>query len=126
VTNAVHDRTGLLQQVLEEQFEVHTGRLPELLMGGALLGAPGPERGAAPALTTSSRQELTDIAHALRRMADGSYGTCEFCRHEIPIERLESLPQARYCLPCESRRVTSPVAVPPCVTLQEVSRAKRS
>jgi len=26
VTNAVHDPTGLLQRVLEEQFEVHTGR----------------------------------------------------------------------------------------------------
>jgi DnaK suppressor protein len=103
VTNDVHDHTELLQQVLEEQFEVHTGRLTELLMGGAHPGAPRPAGGAARALTTSSRQELADIAHALRRMAEGSYGACELCGHAIPVERLESLPQARFCVPCESR-----------------------
>jgi DnaK suppressor protein len=42
--------------------------------------------------------ELTDIEVALDRIEAGSYGTCETCGREIPRERLEALPHARFCL----------------------------
>ena len=42
--------------------------------------------------------ELADVEHALRRLEDGSYGTCEVCGREIPDERLEAIPTARLCL----------------------------
>jgi RNA polymerase-binding transcription factor DksA len=53
------------------------------------------------ALITSARQSVADTAHALRRMAEGSYGTCERCAASIAPERLEILPQARFCVPCQ-------------------------
>ena len=42
--------------------------------------------------------ELADVEHALRRLDDGTYGTCEFDGKPIPEERLEALPAARFCL----------------------------
>jgi RNA polymerase-binding transcription factor DksA len=42
--------------------------------------------------------ELADVEHALRRLDDGTYGTCEVCGNVIPDDRLEAMPAARLCL----------------------------
>ncbi len=42
--------------------------------------------------------ELADVEHALRRLDDGTYGTCEVCGKVIPDERLEAMPASRLCL----------------------------
>jgi RNA polymerase-binding transcription factor DksA len=42
--------------------------------------------------------ELGDVEHALRRLDDGTYGTCEACGRTIDAGRLEALPAARFCL----------------------------
>ena len=42
--------------------------------------------------------ELADIEHALRRLDEGTYGTCEACGKTIPDERLEAMPAARFCV----------------------------
>ncbi len=42
--------------------------------------------------------ELADIEHALQRLDDGTYGTCEACGKPIGDDRLEAIPAARFCL----------------------------
>ncbi len=42
--------------------------------------------------------ELADVEHALTRIDDGSYGTCEACGKPIGDDRLEALPATRFCL----------------------------
>lgn len=42
--------------------------------------------------------ELADVDHALRRLDDGTYGTCEACGKPIGDSRLEAMPAARFCL----------------------------
>ena len=42
--------------------------------------------------------ELGDVEHALRRLDEGTYGTCEVCGKVIPDERLEAMPATRLCL----------------------------
>ena len=42
--------------------------------------------------------ELVDVEHAIRRLDDGSYGTCEACGKPIDDARLEAMPAARFCL----------------------------
>ncbi|HSS09343.1 MAG TPA: TraR/DksA C4-type zinc finger protein [Acidimicrobiales bacterium] len=42
--------------------------------------------------------ELADVEHALRRLDDGTYGTCEACGRPISSDRLEAMPAARFCL----------------------------
>ena len=44
---------------------------------------------------------LRDVRDAMRRIADGSYGTCLHCDQEIKPKRLEAVPWARYCVPCQ-------------------------
>ena len=41
--------------------------------------------------------ELADVEHAIRRLDDGTYGTCEACGRPISEERLEALPATRLC-----------------------------
>ena len=42
--------------------------------------------------------ELADVEHALHRLDDGTYGTCEACGKPIDEARLDVLPAARFCL----------------------------
>ncbi|MGH9277224.1 MAG: TraR/DksA C4-type zinc finger protein [Acidimicrobiales bacterium] len=42
--------------------------------------------------------ELAEIDHALERIGDGTYGTCEACGRPIGEERLEAMPATRLCL----------------------------
>jgi DnaK suppressor protein len=42
--------------------------------------------------------ELADIEHALRRIDEGTYGTCEACGKPIGDARLEAMPAARFCV----------------------------
>ncbi len=41
--------------------------------------------------------ELADVEHAIRRLEEGTYGTCEACGRPIDPERLEALPATRLC-----------------------------
>src|SRR5437588_56926 len=41
--------------------------------------------------------ELGDVEWALKRLDDGTYGTCEVDGKPIPEERLEAMPAARLC-----------------------------
>ena len=47
--------------------------------------------------------ELADVEHALQRLDDGTYGTCEACGQPIGDDRLEALPAARFCLADQTR-----------------------
>src|SRR5437016_11803509 len=40
----------------------------------------------------SVEAELADVEHALRRLDDGTYGTCEACGRPIDEQRLEAMP----------------------------------
>ena len=42
--------------------------------------------------------ELADVEHALRRLEEGTYGTCEVDGKPIPEDRLEAMPATRLCL----------------------------
>lgn len=42
--------------------------------------------------------ELAEVDAALERLAAGEYGTCVVCGTAIPAERLELLPQTRFCV----------------------------
>jgi RNA polymerase-binding transcription factor DksA len=46
--------------------------------------------------------ELADVEHAIRRLDDGTYGTCEACGKPIDGARLEAIPAARFCLEDQS------------------------
>ena len=67
----------------------------------------GVERGLAIALEANTLAVLEDIAFALARMDDGSYGICADCRVPIPVERLFAIPHVKYCVLCQSQHEES-------------------
>jgi RNA polymerase-binding transcription factor DksA len=44
-----------------------------------------------------------EVDFALTRIEKGVFGKCEECGQDIPVERLEILPYARYCVPCTEK-----------------------
>ncbi|MDR1683948.1 MAG: TraR/DksA C4-type zinc finger protein [Elusimicrobiota bacterium] len=53
-------------------------------------------------LNGNAQERLDQIEAALRRIAKGIYGTCEYCRCHIPKKRILALPFARYCINCQT------------------------
>ena len=49
------------------------------------------------------QRKLDQIKSAFKKMIKDKYGYCESCRQPISVERLKLLPEARYCIECESR-----------------------
>jgi len=49
---------------------------------------------------------LREIADALRRLHQGTYGTCLECEEPISIKRLNAVPWARYCVACQEAIAT--------------------
>ena len=54
-------------------------------------------------LLENEEQTLEEIAAALGRIEQGTFGHCEGCRKAIPKDRLHALPYARYCVECARR-----------------------
>jgi DnaK suppressor protein len=55
-------------------------------------------------LSDREREELQEIEAAMRRIEAGSFGRCERCSGSIGRQRLRAVPEARFCLECESLR----------------------
>lgn len=59
--------------------------------------------------TTNLAQEdvlektLRDIEKALKRIEEGTYGTCKYCKTTIPAKRLEARPIASSCVACKTK-----------------------
>ena len=58
------------------------------------------ERSQTGALARQAEQHLAEVLAALRRLADGVYGTCETCGRPVAPARLEARPTARTCIDC--------------------------
>ncbi|GAA2620242.1 hypothetical protein GCM10010399_59200 [Dactylosporangium fulvum] len=89
-----------LRTTLTDELEVQKTRLTELTDD---TGDPAEDH-TRTALLAATRQSVEQVSGALQRLADGTYGACEQCGASIPRERLEILPHARFCMPCQRRR----------------------
>jgi len=61
------------------------------------------DRDLALALASFEQAALYEVDAALKRIEDGSYGTCELTDKPIPLARLVAIPWARYCVGGERR-----------------------
>ena len=50
------------------------------------------------------RKLIGKVQDALRKMADGSYGTCESCGEPISVKRLQARPVTTYCINCKAEQ----------------------
>jgi DnaK suppressor protein len=68
------------------------------------LGTDAMEREKAFYYASQDRIHLGRIERALRRIEDANYGVCESCNKDIPIRRLEAVPDATLCIACQEEQ----------------------
>jgi RNA polymerase-binding transcription factor DksA len=63
-------------------------------------------------LRAAALSALADVDAALLRIEQGVFGRCVECAQDIQLERLEILPMAALCMPCQRRREQPTSAAP--------------
>jgi len=53
-------------------------------------------------LEENLRNHLAEVRAAVHRLEADTYGVCERCGAQIPIERLEAVPTASLCIQCKA------------------------
>ncbi|MCW2648411.1 MAG: DnaK suppressor protein [Pseudonocardiales bacterium] len=91
----------LLRDLLEAHRSFRCDQLDQLRRAALLPGRTATDREINESLVTGAQAALREVMQALRRMGDGSYGSCAHCFEPLPIERLEVLPQAALCMTCQ-------------------------
>ncbi|TFE31755.1 TraR/DksA C4-type zinc finger protein [Cohnella luojiensis] len=92
---------------LAASFRDSTGELSAIDNHPADAGSEMYERSKDLALLEKEAFRLDRVEAALERMDTGEYGRCVACGKFIPVERLEALPTAIYCIEHEPRQETS-------------------
>ena len=52
-------------------------------------------------LASKERGVLSEINHALQKLQEGKFGSCELCKKPISMVRLKAVPHATLCLKCK-------------------------
>ena len=97
----MHRALSQLQRELDQQMSAASSTLQELREGFSLTDPDiqAPLMTALHSLDTAEHASI-DVADALQRLVDGSYGICGRCGDAIPMERLELRPAGRFCVAC--------------------------
>jgi DnaK suppressor protein len=64
------------------------------------LGSDNFEHELSTSLLENADQTLGEVAAALGRIEQGTFGRCERCGVDVPAGRLQAVPYARYCVVC--------------------------
>jgi hypothetical protein len=92
---------------LHKVFAESLAASPDAAQGGRTppAASTSPARtGLAGVRLAAARHAVNEIQDALRRMAAGSYGTCERCGQRLTTERLQAAPTTRWCPACQADR----------------------
>lgn len=100
---AVEGELPAIHVELNQQRRFRIEQLDELTLDAAeaVAAEDEPRVQVTRVLKVAAEAALAEIDAALRRLEDGSYGTCERCDEPILAERLEVLPTARLCTRCQ-------------------------
>lgn len=104
------ERAKLLEQIAEHEREIEEAlqsesaseRIPDpsTAEGGTLSF----EYEMARELDEAAADRVRQIEHAKDRMNNGTYGVCEDCGTDIPLERLNFMPHVTLCVECARKK----------------------
>ncbi|MFN2569518.1 MAG: TraR/DksA family transcriptional regulator [Candidatus Dormibacteria bacterium] len=116
--NTEHARKSLeAERARLEQVREAAGRLSSGGEGGGDVDAgPNPSEQATETIAReidqnvlqSAEVHLQELADALRRLDDGTYGLCQVCGQQIGEARLEAMPATRFCVEDQARAERDP------------------
>jgi DnaK suppressor protein len=95
---------GNISRLADEALRVNgsetSGNLSHAPLHIADMGTDSFEQEFTLSLLQNEEQVLEEIADALDRMEQGTFGKCEECKGPIPKGRLQALPYTRHCVKC--------------------------
>src|SRR5262245_14595498 len=94
------DISHLTDEALRRTGGEASGSLSNMPIHMADLGTDNFEQEFTLSLLQNEEQVLQEIAGALERIQQTTFGHCEECQGEIPRVRLNALPYTRYCVDC--------------------------
>jgi RNA polymerase-binding transcription factor DksA len=94
------DISHLADEALRKNQREASGNLSSMPIHMADIGTDNFEQEFTLNLLQNEEQVLTEIAAALERINQGTFGRCEECTNVIPKARLGALPYTRYCVDC--------------------------
>jgi RNA polymerase-binding transcription factor DksA len=94
------DVSHLADEALRQNQKEASGNLSSMPIHMADIGSDNFEQEFTLNLLANEETVLAEIAAALERLKDGSFGRCEECQASIPRTRLKELPYTRYCVQC--------------------------
>jgi len=107
LTQLAQRLTGELRPLREEALQSSggeaSGNLSNAPMHLADLGTDTFEQEMALCLLENKSEKMQEITEAIRRLDEGTFGTCENCEKAIGKERLRALPFTRYCVRCAAQ-----------------------
>ena len=86
------------ERLHEESSDDSTGELSRLDQHAADAGSETFEREKDFSILEQVEAELADVERALRRLDEGTYGSCEACGTAVGDERLAEQPATRFCI----------------------------
>ena len=106
----LEERRGTVQAIAEfddrfrERLEQGDDDLSKYPQHMADEGTDAQEREKEFLLASQEGRQLLDIDQALRTLyrEPDSFGTCDSCGRDIPMERLEVIPWTRLCIECQT------------------------
>src|SRR5947209_551098 len=92
------DVSSLTDEALRKVGGEASGSLSNTPLHLADLGTDNWEQELSLSLLETEEQRLEEIAAALDRIGQGTYGRCRECGGEVPRARLDAVPYTRYCV----------------------------
>jgi RNA polymerase-binding protein DksA len=103
------DERGRVQEAIAYLHEQHPGSIEDETQDIPSDNHPGDvatvtlDREIDYTLEENEERVLSAIDAALRRIEDGTFGTCRSCGQPIGLERLEALPYTTQCIDCKRK-----------------------
>jgi RNA polymerase-binding transcription factor DksA len=94
------DVSHLTDEALRTNQREASGNLSSMPIHMADIGSDNFEQEFTLNLLENEAQVLGEIAGALERLQQGTFGRCEDCETAIPKARLNALPYTRFCVEC--------------------------
>ncbi len=94
------DEAGVSGEALRQAGGDASGNLSNVPLHLADIGTDAFEQEMSASLLQNERQMQTEVAAALDRIEQGTYGTCGRCGREIGKDRLQAVPYTLYCVDC--------------------------
>jgi RNA polymerase-binding transcription factor DksA len=101
MASRLQDADGrVAQEALRQSGGETSGQLSNVPLHMADVGTDAFEQEVSSSLLQNERQIQGEVAAALDRTEDGTFGLCQNCGGEIGKGRLDALPYTRYCVKC--------------------------